>query len=183
MDLAMIRSHHTTITEDHCLTHWNSLAKVGLGRYLPLDWQSAYMGAEELPPRARVAPYVIGGPWILMDDPETWSDETRETLASASAAYRRWRRPLRTARVRRPLVDREYYDAVQATLADGTILLAVSLAAGPARVRIELPDAAGRLLLTDEWTGASRTVSLDGDRLTLPVDPAGDGILVSLRAV
>ena len=131
LDLAMIRSHHTTITEDHCLTHWNSLAKVGLGRYLPWDWQSAYMGAEDLPPRARIAPYVIGGPWILMDDPETWSDQTRETLTSASAAYRRWRQPLRTARVCRPEVDREHYDAVQG--------------------------------------------------LTLSVDPAGDGILISLR--
>lgn len=130
LDLAMIRSHHTTITEDHCLTHWNSLAKVGLGRYLPLDWQSAYMGAEELAPRARIAPYVIGGPWILMDDPQTWSDETRETLTSAAAAYRRWRRRLRTARVCRPQVDREHCDAVQAITADGTVLMAVSLPTG-----------------------------------------------------
>lgn len=50
LDLAMIRSHHTTITEDHCRTHPNSLAKVGLGRYLPLDWQSTYMGADDRGP-------------------------------------------------------------------------------------------------------------------------------------
>jgi alpha-galactosidase len=108
LDLAMVRSHHTTITEDHCLSHWNSLAKVGLGRYLPLDWQSAYMGAEDLPPRARIAPYVIGGPWVLMDDPENWSDETRETLVTAAAAFRRWRGLLRTATVCRPVVDRDH---------------------------------------------------------------------------
>lgn len=180
LDLAMMRSHHTTITEDHCLTHWNSLAKVGMGRYLPLDWQSAYMGAEELAPRARVAPYVIGGPWILMDDPETWSDETRQTLASAASAYRRWRQPLRTATVSRPAVDREQYDAVQAVTADGTVLLAVSLPAGADQVRVHPRGAAGARLLTDEWTGESRMVTIGDDGLTLPVDPGGDGILISL---
>ena len=50
----MIRSH-ATITEDHCRTHFNSRAKVGLGRCLPLDWQSAYMGEDDLPFRARIA--------------------------------------------------------------------------------------------------------------------------------
>ena len=88
LDLAMIRSHHTTITEDHCRTHFNSLAKVGLGRYLPLDWQSAYMGADDLPSRARIAPYVIGGPWVLMDDPDTWTEQCRADLARAAECSR-----------------------------------------------------------------------------------------------
>jgi len=180
LDLAMVRSHHTTITEDHCLAHWNSLAKVGLGRYLPLDWQSAYMGAEDLSPRARIAPYVIGGPWVLMDDPATWSDATRETLAAAAAAYRRWRRVLRTATVCRPEVDREHYDAVQAT-AGQTVLLAVSLPAGSDHVRVRPQGVAGPLLLIDEWSGRSRQVTVGDDGLVLPVNPDGDGILVSLR--
>lgn len=181
LDLAMIRSHHTTITEDHCLTHWNSLAKVGLGRYLPVDWQSAYMGAEDLAPRARIAPYVIGGPWILMDDPETWSDETRDTLISATATYKRWRQPLRTARVTRPQVDRDHYESIQAVTVEGAIMLAVSLRAGADRVRVYPQAAAGTYRLTDEWTGETRTVSVGDDGLTLPVDPTGDGILISLR--
>jgi hypothetical protein len=179
LDLAMLRSHHTTIAEDHCRSHWNSLAKVGLGRYLPLDWQSAYMGAEDLPARARIAPYVIGGPWILMDEPQTWSEHTRETLTTAADAYRRWRGPLRTATVCRPQLDREHYDAVQATTADGTILLAASLPPGGDHVRIRPTGAQGSFLLTDEWTGETRVVSVE-DGLMLPVDPAGDGILISL---
>lgn len=72
LDLAMIASHHTTITEDHCRVRWNTLAKVAMGRYLPLDWQSAYIGTDDLPPRARIAPYVIGGPRPLMDDRALW---------------------------------------------------------------------------------------------------------------
>jgi hypothetical protein len=180
LDLAMVRSHHTTITEDHCLSHWNSLAKVGLGRYLPLDWQSAYMGAEDLPPRARIAPYVVGGPWVLMDDPEKWSDETRQTLETAAAAFQRWRGPLRTATVCRPVVDRDQYNAVQATTEDGRVLLAVSVPAGADQVRVRPAGAVGDFLLTDEWTGEARFVTISPDGLTLPVQPAGDGLLFSL---
>jgi alpha-galactosidase len=179
LDLAMVRSHHTTITEDHCLAHWNSLAKVGLGRYLPLDWQSAYMGAENLPPRARVAPYVIGGPWVLMDDPEKWSDADRETLATAAAVFKRWRGPLRTATVRRPEVDADRYDAVQATTGDGRVVLAVSLPGGADEVRVRL-DVEGTFVLTDEWTGETRSVTVDEKGLSLPADPSGDGLLISL---
>ncbi|MEV0796254.1 glycoside hydrolase family 36 protein [Kribbella sp. NPDC050281] len=177
LDLAMVRSHHTTITEDHCRTHWNSLAKVGLGRYLPLDWQSAYMGADKLSPRARIAPYVIGGPWVLMDDPETWSDETRETMAQAAAAFKRWRGPLRTATVRRPTVDIDGYDAVQATTEDGRVLLAISLGGEVDEVRVTLDGLEGNYVLCDEWTGETRPVTINDKGLTLPGDA---GLLVSL---
>ncbi|WP_165949394.1 glycoside hydrolase family 36 protein [Kribbella turkmenica] len=180
LDLAMIRSHHTTITEDHCVARWNSLAKVGLGRYLPLDWQSAYMGAEDLPPRARIAPYVIGGPWVLMDDPESWSAETRETLAQAAALFKRWRDPLRTATVHRPQVDLERYDAVQASTADGRVLLAVGVPGGTDEIRVRPAEVEGEFRLTDEWTGETCPVSVDQDGIRLRVDPAGDGLLISL---
>ncbi|MEU8221415.1 glycoside hydrolase family 36 protein [Kribbella sp. NPDC048915] len=178
LDLAMVRSHHTTITEDHCRTHWNSLAKVGLGRYLPLDWQSAYMGSDELPPRARIAPYVVGGPWVLMDDPETWSDETRETLTKAAQLFKRWRGPLRTATVCRPEVELPEYDAVQATTADGRVLLAICVPAGTDQIR--LCGFEGEFQLTDEWTGDVRAVTVDSGGLALPTRPTGDGLLISL---
>ncbi|WP_433158113.1 glycoside hydrolase family 36 protein [Kribbella sp. CA-247076] len=180
LDLAMIRSHHTTITEDHCLTRWNSLAKVGLGRYLPLDWQSAYMGAEDLPPRARIAPYVVGGPWVLMDDPETWSEETREALTKAVRLFKHWRKSLRTATVRRPQVDVPRYDAVQATTADGVVLLAIGVPGGGDEVRVRLDGVEGDFVLTDEWSGETRPVTVDDGGLRLPVEYRGDGLLVSL---
>lgn len=180
LDLAMVRSHHTTITEDHCLAKWNSLAKVGLGRYLPLDWQSAYMGAEDLPPRARIAPYVVGGPWVLMDDPETWSDETCETLTQAAVLFKRWRGPLRTATVSRPQVDLDRYDAVQATTADDRVLFAVSVPAGTEQIHVRLADVKGDFQLTDEWTGETRPITIDSDGIQLPVKPRGDGLLISL---
>lgn len=181
LDLAMIRSHHTTITEDHCKVHWNSLAKVALGRYLPLDWQSAYMGAEDLPPKARIAPYVIGGPWVLMDDLAAWDEPTRATLARATEVFRAWRVPLRTAAVSRPAIDRATYDGVQAQCADGRLLIAASLPAGAAQVSVDLGQS-GTWVVTDEWTSETSTQQSDDGKLILTVDPAGDGLLVSVTA-
>ena len=181
LDLAMIRSHHTTITEDHCRTHPNSLAKVGLGRYLPLDWQSAYMGADDRAGRARFAPYVIGGPWVLMDDPETWSDQDRADLTRAAQVFKRWRGELRDAEVRRPATTPADLDAVLATTADGRALLAVSAAGGVADQGCEVSvdcGLGGRHLVRDEWSGAETEVDLDGS--PLPVDLTGGGALLSL---
>ncbi len=188
LDLGMVRSHHTTITEDHCRVHWNALAKVALGRYLPLDWQSSYLGTEDLAPRARIAPYVVGGPWVLMDDPATWDPGTRATLERAAVVYKAWRRALRTARISRPdvelrdpLDDRRLgpVDAVQANLTDGRAIMAISVPPGVTAVTVRPTWLHGAHQLIDEWTGAVRSVTLDDRGLTLPVDPAGDGLLVS----
>jgi hypothetical protein len=113
-----------------------------------------------------------------MDDPETWSDETRETLTKAAELFKRWRCSLRTATVCRPVVDLPQYDAVQATTADGRVLLAVCVPAGTDEVR--LPGFEGEFQLTDEWTGDVRAVSVDSGGLCLPSRPTGDGLLVSL---
>jgi hypothetical protein len=195
LDLAMVRSHHTTITEDHCRAHENALAKVGLGRYLPLSWQSAYMGAEDLPPRARVAPYVIGGPWVFMDDPETWSEETRSTLLRAVEVYKDWRGALVHASVGRPAVTLEPavgaagpdgvapdgVDAVLATVDPRTAYLAVSVPAGARSVRLDLGLAPGSWTVTDAWTGSSADVLVEDGTLHRPVEPAGDGLLLALQ--
>ncbi|HEU5484004.1 MAG TPA: glycoside hydrolase family 36 protein, partial [Microlunatus sp.] len=180
LDLAMIRSHHTTITEDHCRTHYNSLAKVGLGRYLPLDWQSAYMGADDLPTRARIAPYVIGGPWVLMDDPDTWTAESGTDLGRAVEVYKRWRGPLRTAAITRPVAAPATVDSVLATCGDGRALLAVSVPPGVDRVELGL-DLVGDYVITDEWSGRESARSTLSDApWPIDVDPGGAGLIFSL---
>jgi alpha-galactosidase len=179
LDLAMIRSHHTTITEDHCRTHFNSLAKAGLGRYLPLDWQSAYMGADDLPPRARIAPYVIGGPWVLMDDPETWTEQSRADLARAAEVFKHWRADLRTATITRIPTTPDRVDTVLATLADGRALLAVSAPPGVRQVELD-PGFVGPYVLRDEWSGSESTQDLDGSPWLIDLEPGGDGLILSL---
>jgi hypothetical protein len=175
----MIRSHHTTITEDHCRTHFNSLAKVGLGRYLPLDWQSAYMGADDLPDRARIAPYVIGGPWVLMDDPETWTEQGRADLSRAVEVFKAWRADLRTATITRIPTTPGSVDTVLATLADGRALLAISAPPGVRQIELD-PGVVGAYVLRDEWSGADSAQDLDGSPWLIDVEPAGDGLILSL---
>lgn len=183
LDLAMIRSHHTTITEDHCRTHFNSLAKVGLGRYLPLDWQSAYMGADDLPERARIAPYVVGGPWVLMDDPESWTDQTRRDLSTAVGVFKRWRGPLRTARISRPPAVPVVVDAVLATCPDGRALLAVSSPPGVPAVELDL-GLAGAYVITDQWSGREAVRGVfDDDPWLIEVNPDGTGLILALTPV
>jgi hypothetical protein len=184
LDLAMIRSHHTTITEDHCRTHPNSLAKTGLGRYLPLDWQSAYMGTDDREGRARFAPYVIGGPWVLMDDPEIWTEQNRIELARAAEVFKRWRSVLRDGRVSRPAASPDEVDTVLGVAADGCALLAVSAAGGTdgevSNVTVDC-RLVGRHLVRDEWSGAEVERDLDGSPLS--IDLTGGGALVSLVPV
>ena len=181
LDLAMVRHHHTTITEDHCLTHTNALAKVGLGRYLPLDWQSAYMGADDLPAKARIAPYVVGGPWVLMDDPATRSDDTRLILGRAIEVFKRHRAELRTATVRRPAARPSSVDPVVAMLERGRILLAASVPPASKTVELDLSLPAGRYAVTDEWTGEVVTRVFGPEPARFEVDPAGDGLLLLLE--
>ncbi len=180
LDLAMIRSHHTTITEDHCRTHPNTLAKAGLGRYLPLDWQSAYMGAEEREGRARFAPYVVGGPWVLMDDPETWTDQQRTDLSRAAEVYKAWRGALRDARVSRPPTSPDGVDPVLATVDDGRALLAVSAPPAIGEVTVGL-GLAGRYRVRDEWSDRETERLLDGSPVR--IDLADGGALWSLAPV
>lgn len=178
LDLAMLRSHHTTITEDHCQLRWNSPAKIALGRYLPLDWQSAYMGAEDLPARARIAPYVIGGPWVLMDDQARWSADEQHLLARATEIFRAWRGELRLAEIDRPQVDQPEAYAIRARTPSGRTMLAISSPVGCREVVVDLEP--GNWRLTDAWTGEDQEVGLTDGRLRLVCAPEGDGILISL---
>jgi hypothetical protein len=181
LDLGMLRSHHTTITEDHCLMRWNTLAKLALGRYLPLDWQSAYMGAEQLPPRARIAPYVIGGPWVLMDDQAGWSEADRAVLARATGVFRSWRRELRTAQLDRPTLDQPEAYAIRARTTSDQTMLAISTPTGCNDITVDLDP--GSWQLTDAWTGLTQQVELPDGRLRLPCAEAGDGLLLSLEPI
>jgi hypothetical protein len=180
LDLAMIRSHHTTITEDHCRTHPNSLAKVGLGRYLPLDWQSAYMGADDRSGRARLAPYVIGGPWVLMEDPETWTDQYRADLSRAISVFKQWRADLRTATIRHVQVAPSTVATVLATTPDGRALLAVSAPPGVRQIALEL-GLHGRYVIIDAWSGRpTARGDLHGEPWVSDVDPGGGGMIFEL---
>lgn len=179
LDLQMIGTHHTTITEDHTLNRWNLLAKNAMGRYLPLDWQSAYMGSEPLPPRARAAAYAVGGPWVIMEDPTRWDETTREMIGRAASVYKAWRSKVRRGVVSLPRTDPEA-GAVQATCADGSALLAVTVPEGASSLTVTPALPSGAYALVDEWTGESREVRLDGNGLALGVDPTGDGLLFSL---
>ena len=179
LDLAMIRSHHTTITEDHCRTHPNSLAKVGLGRYLPLDWQSAYMGTDDRHGRARFAPYVVGGPWVLMDDPEAWSERDRTDLARAADVFKVWRADLRTATITRISTTPSSVDTVLATLADGRALVAISAPPGVRQIELD-PGFVGTYTVGDEWSGTESEQDLDGSPWLIDVEPTGAGLILSL---
>jgi hypothetical protein len=100
LDLAMIAHHDTTIGDDWCDVKHNTAAKIGLGRYLPASWCSAYMSDEpELSDRAQFALYAVGGPWVIMGDPTTWSLERREVARATIDVYRSWRNIFARTRV------------------------------------------------------------------------------------
>lgn len=92
LDLQMVAHHDTTIGDDWCDVRHNAVAKVGLGRYLPAHWCSAYaQDQNSLPLRSQLAIYSVGGPWILMGDIPNWSKEKLELCKKVMACYRRWR--------------------------------------------------------------------------------------------
>jgi hypothetical protein len=129
--------------------------------------------------RARIAPYVVGGPWVLMDDPELWTADDRASIARATAVYREWRSDLRQAEISRPTCRPGNIDPVVARCADGRLLVAVSVPPGTAEVEIEL-GLTGTYRVSDEWTGSVSVQDLEG-WLRRPTDPAGDGVILSLR--
>jgi hypothetical protein len=138
------------------------------------------MGADVLPSRARIAPYVIGGPWVLMDDPETWTERSRADLARAVQVFKAWRADLRTATVTRLDAAPVTVDTVLATSADGRALLAVSSPPGVREVELD-PGLTGEYVITDEWSGREVVRgALDGDPWLIDVDPNGDGLIFSL---
>jgi hypothetical protein len=115
-----------------------------------------------------------------MDDPDTWTTDTRADLGLAVEVFQHWREPLRTATITRPPVAPTNVDTVLATCADGRALLAVSSPPGVHQVELR-PDLVGDYVITDEWTGEeSARVTFQDDPWLIDVDPNGAGLILSL---
>lgn len=185
LDLQMIAHHDTTIGDDWCQSGFNRVAKLGLGRYLPSSWCTAYMSDEELPPRAQMALYAVGGPWVLMGDLPSWDEEHRAVVSTAIDVYRLWRTADIEARVIEPRTVGEVSAVATSPRPDGSQLLAATVSGdqvgGPARW---YPDAAGPVLLTDEWTGNQLRLTADEVAAGIPLDTSEPtGLLLSVRPI
>ncbi len=157
LDLAMIAHHDTTIGDDWCRSETNRVAKLGLGRYLPASWGSAYMGDEDIPVRSRLAPYLIGGPWVLMGDLAGWDAEHRETVRRGLDIAREWRTADRTARVLEPETDAPLAGLMTTPRADGSRLATFVVTAEDVGRAVRWRAGAGELC--DEWTGSRRSLT------------------------
>ena len=183
LDLQMIAHHDTTIGDDWCKSGYNRVAKLGLGRYLPSSWCTAYMSDEDLPARAQLAPYVVGGPWILMGDLPGWSGEHRALMESAIDVYRRWRTPDLDARVIAPRIDGDVDALATSPRQDGGQLIAVTVSAEQVGTSARwYPDAVGPMVVTDEWTGSESLLTAEEVAAGIPLDTsAPTGLLLSVR--
>ncbi len=180
LDLQMIAHHDTTIGDDWCHSQYNRIAKLGLGRYLPSSWCTAYMADEELPLRMQLAPYVVGGPWILMGDLPGWSADYRADVVTAIDIYRRWRSADLDARVIEPRVEGTVAGVATTPRADGSQLAAFAISPDQVgRDATWYPELTGDAVLVDEWTGAATPVNgSDG----IPLDTtSATGLVLSVR--
>ncbi len=200
LDLQVIAHHDTTIGDDLCQSGTNRIAAVGLGTYLPSSWTSKYMSDEHaLPLRVQLAPYVIGGPWILMGNLPAWSAEQLATVGQGADIYRRWRTGDHAIRAIEPVVVGAT-EAVRAGVrglaytprADGSQLatFAIDEAAVGAHVAWvpsaidAATDAATSWLVRDEWAGTEHVVDAATLRAGVTLDTARvDGIALSVRPV
>ncbi len=167
LDLGMIAHHDTTIGDDWCRSATNLTAKLGLGRYLPSSWGTAYMGDEDIPVRSRLAPYLVGGPWILMGDIAGWDAEHRALVRRGLEVAREWRTADRTARVVEPDTDAPLAGLAMTPRPDGSVL--ATFVVTPDDVGREVRWRCGPGVLCDEWTGARREVN---------AAEAADGVLL-----
>lgn len=201
LDLQMIAHHDTTIGDDWCRSEENRLAALGLGVYLPSSWTSKYMGDQpHLPLRAQLAPYLVGGPWILMGDLPAWSAAQLDDMRRAIAIYRTWRTAARDARTVPPVLSGSaagvWGSAAGVTgvaltpRADGSQLAAFAVsAAGVGKLVRWHPvlDASraadvGAWIVRDEWSGAEHTVAPAELEAGIPLDTAhADGLALSVR--
>src|SRR5690606_14503763 len=129
LDLRMIAHHDTTTGDDWCRSGHNLVAQLGLGRYLPAAWCTAYMSDEALPPTSQLAPHVVGGPWIFMGDLAAWDEQTRATVSTAVQIYKRWRSPDLTARVVAPETSAPVAGVATTPSRDGSVLAAFVIGA------------------------------------------------------
>lgn len=157
LDLPMIAHHDTTIGDDWCRSESNRVAKLGLGRYLPSSWASAYMGDEDMPVRSRLAPYLVGGPWILMGDIAGWDDDHRATVRTGLDIARRWRTADRHARVVDADTDAHIAGLATTPRADGSRL--ATFVVSPEDVGREVRWRVEAGVLCDEWSGERRRLT------------------------
>jgi len=206
LDLRMIAHHDTTIGDDWCRSEENRLAALGLGVYLPSSWTSSYMGDEpDLPLRAQLAPYLVGGPWILMGDLPAWPESHRATVARGIDIYRAWRTAAPDARAVSPVLSSTGGTHVESggvgslagvaglavtAGADGAQLatFAISEAGVGSVVRWHPVLDSGRAAaaqswsVRDEWSGAGREVPRAELEAGILLDTArADGLALSVR--
>lgn len=201
LDLQMIAHHDTTIGDDWCRSEQNRLAALGLGVYLPSSWTSKYQSDEpHLPLRAQLAPYLVGGPWILMGDLPGWSAAQLDDMRRAIAIYRTWRTAARDARAVPPVLSGSAAGVwgskagvtglALTPRADGSQLatFAVSEAGVGQLVRWHpVLDASGAAdvdawLVRDEWSGTERHATRAELEQGIPLDTArADGLALSVR--
>jgi len=180
LDLAMIAHHDTTIGDDWCRSETNRTAKLGLGRYLPSSWASAYMGDEEIPVRSRLAPYLVGGPWIIMGDLAGWDDAHRATVRVGLDIARRWRTADRSARVIEAETDAPLAGLATTARADGSRL--ATFVVTPADVGRAVRWQAGPGVLCDEWSGERRPVTASEVELGVLLDTSSaTGLALSIH--
>lgn len=201
LDLQMIAHHDTTIGDDWCRSEENRLAALGLGVYLPSSWTSKYMGDQpHLPLRVQLAPYLVGGPWILMGDLPGWSAAQLDDMRRAIAIYRTWRTAARDARAVPPVLSGSaagvWGSAAGVTgvaltpRIDGSQLAAFAVsAAGVGKLVRWHPvlDASGAAgvdawIVRDEWSGAERPATRAELEQGIPLDTArAGGLALSVR--
>ncbi|PZF80322.1 alpha-galactosidase [Jiangella anatolica] len=184
VDLRMVAHHDTTIGDDWARSEFNRVAKLGLGRYLPSSWCTAYMSDEDLPSTSQLAPYVVGGPWVVMGDVAGWRPEHRALVRRAAEVYRAWRSPSLDRHVE-AVVTEPALPAVGIGRDDGAQLAAVVVppvsAGTPARWFPSPRPGAALYTLTDEWTGATRTVTAAAVTAGIDLDTSAPaGLLLSL---
>ncbi len=201
LDLQMIAHHDTTIGDDWCRAEENRLAALGLGAYLPSSWTSTYMGDQpHLPLRAQLAPYLVGGPWILTGDLPGWTPEQLAEMRRAIAIYRAWRTAAVDARAVPPVLSGSSTGAWGSAAGvtgvaytprpDGAQLatFAVSEAGVGQLVRWHpVLDASGAAaveswIVRDEWSGAEERVTRAELAEGIPLDTTHpDGLALSVR--
>jgi len=211
LDLQMIAHHDTTIGDDWCRSEENRLAAIGLGVYLPSSWTSSYMGDEpSLPLRAQLAPYLVGGPWILMGDLPGWSESHRATIARGVEIYRAWRTAVLDARAVPPVLSSspatgDEFNSVGSLAGvtglaltpapDGTQLATFAVSAAgvgqlvrwhpvldAGRAAEAAPAPARTWIVRDEWSGAEQEVTRAELEAGILLNTArADGLALSVR--
>jgi|GEM_PF-1420832 len=199
LDLQMIAHHDTTIGDDWCRSEENRLAALGLGVYLPSTWTSKYMGDEpHLPLRAQLAPYLVGGPWILMGDLPGWSADQLAEMQRAIAIYREWRTAAMDARAVHPVLSSPTPGALDSGVTglaytprlDGAQLATFAVAESAVGAEVKWHPALSQgdsasvetWVVRDEWSGTEQRATRADLEAGIPLDTArAEGLALSVR--